>query len=309
MRRRRLPWKAMLVFIVTVAPLLIYFYLTFGMFLPGTLAAKTAQMQSGALGPFFRTMADWIRSHLMFSPAFPGSPRHALYLLWIVAALLGWAALFWRPRTQWWLIVIWIAAYTAGYAFLNVPFYAWYAVPCLFGGFLLAGLGCQSVADWIRKFPGAHRWCSPRLGFSGALVLVAMPFLPMTVALCRFLRSPVAPVQRIYVKTGRWLNGHTAANASIGFFEIGFAGYHADRRMIDPMGLVQNDAIQHVKQGDFKWAYRHYRPDLIVINPIRWHARIGNITNESWFQASYRRIAAIDEFGYYDAPLMIFEKY
>lgn len=308
MQRRRLPWGAMLAFIATVAPLLLYFHLTFGMFLPGTLAAKTAQMQSGAFGPFFRTMADWIRSYLMFSPAFSSSPRHALYWLWIAAALLGWTALLWRPRTTWWLLVIWIASYTAGYAFLNVPFYTWYAVPCLFGGFLLAGLGCQFAADWIRKCSGAHWWCPPRLGFSSALALITAAFLPMTVSLCHFVRAPVNPIQRLYVKTGRWLNGNTAADASIGFFEIGFMGYHTERRMIDPMGLVQNDAIQHVKQGDFKWAYRHYRPDLIVISPTRWHDRIGNITNEPWFQTSYRKIAAIDEPGYRDAPLAIFKK-
>jgi hypothetical protein len=94
----------------------------------------------------------------------------------------------------------------------------------------------------------------------------------------------------------------------VGCFEIGFIGYYSQRRLVDAVGLTHPDVSERVAEGRFKWAYLRYRPDYLVINPVRWYDRIGNIRDAAWFGEAYRQVATIEEPGYHDAPLAIYEK-
>jgi hypothetical protein len=76
-------------------------------------------------------------------------------------------------------------------------------------------------------------------------------------------------------------------------------GYYADRTFIDPVGLVNPGVAERVAQSNFKWAYKHYKPDYLVIHPTRWYERIGNIREEPWFGKAYRKVASIEEADYY----------
>ena len=86
-------------------------------------------------------------------------------------------------------------------------------------------------------------------------------------------------------------------------------GYYAERTFIDPVGLVNPGVAEQVAHGNFKWAYLHYKPDYLVIHPIRWYDRIGNIREEPWFKEAYREVASIEETDYHlKVPLVIYQK-
>jgi hypothetical protein len=95
----------------------------------------------------------------------------------------------------------------------------------------------------------------------------------------------------------------------VGYFEIGYLGYFADRVVIDPVGLVNAGVSEQVARGNLTWAYRHYKPDYLVIHPERWYNRIGAIRDEAWFSRAYKPVVEIEQPGYYlNVPLIIYQK-
>jgi hypothetical protein len=92
---------------------------------------------------------------------------------------------------------------------------------------------------------------------------------------------------QIYEQTGRWIDANTPPAATVGYFEIGYFGYYAHRRIIDPLGLVDPAIPPHVAKRDFLWAYREYQPDYIL--EISGNS-FGGILTEPWFQRDYKPI-------------------
>ena len=92
---------------------------------------------------------------------------------------------------------------------------------------------------------------------------------------------------QIYEQTGRWIDANTPPAATIGYFEIGYLGYYAHRRIVDPLGLVDPAIPPHVAKRDFLWAYREYLPDYIL---ERSGNSFGGIRTESWFMHDYQPI-------------------
>jgi hypothetical protein len=306
--KRQLPWRALLSFILTILPWMIYALFTFGSFFPSTLQAKIAQMDSGLWSPFFITSLDMLRSYVIGSPNFPTITPHYIYLVFVLLAFIGGISLLLQPQYLWWSIMAWLGLYALGYTLLGVPFYHWYAVPILYGGFILAGLGAQLGYDFIsRQFNGRLASYHPvALGLSG--LILCLPFITAAHSVWDYLRQPVAPIQQLYTNTGLWLQENTPPTASVGYFEIGFIGYYSDRIFIDPAGLVNPGVSEQIARRNFKWAYLHYKPDYLVINPVRWYERLGNIREEPWFQKAYQEVGVIEQEDYFDAPITIYQK-
>ncbi|MCX6992410.1 MAG: hypothetical protein NT011_04620 [Kiritimatiellaeota bacterium] len=276
-------------------------------FMPKTLAVKMAQMQSGAWGPFVKTTLDWYRAYLIGSPAFPGIRPHPIWAMLPLLAVGGGLAWLVRPSERWGWILLWLALYVAGYSILAVPFYTWYSFPIFLAVALLAGIGHQGVVEGLarlRRIPASLRI---GMGWGYGLFLL-LAFGVGAQSVIQSMWAPPSPAQRLYTRAGLWLRANSAPAASVGFFEIGFVGYYSDRRMVDPVGLVNPDVVPHVARGDFTWALRHYQPDYIVLTPVRWQDRIGRIRDENDFKAHYELVAALEEPGYFDSPLAIYKK-
>jgi hypothetical protein len=202
----------------------------------------------------------------------------------------------------------WLGLYSLGYTLLGVPFYHWYAVPILYGGVILAGLGAQLGYELIsRQLTGSlTRYRPAALALSG--LILCLPFLTAANSVWDYVRQPVAPIQQLYTKTGLWLQKNTSPTATVGYFEIGFMGYFSDRTFIDPAGLVNFGVSEQIARRNFKWAYLHYKPDYLVISPVRWYERLGNIRDEPWFQRAYEEVGVIEQTDYSDSPLTIYRK-
>lgn len=307
--RRKLPWRAVVAFLMTTVPWIIYSLDTFGTPLPGTLQAKMAQMDSGVFPPFFITSLDMFRSYLTGSPNFPGVIPHYAYFIAAILAFLGGISLLFQLRQPiWWAIMAWLGLYAAGYSLLDVPFYHWYSIPLLYGGIILTGLGVQSVYNGIIRFFGTTTTNYHRAVIAVLILVIALPLIAGFNDVRNYVIQPISQVQKLYSNTGRWLQKNTPATASIGYFEIGFMGYFSDRKFVDPVGLVNFGVSEQVARRDFKWAYLYYKPDYLVINPVRWYERIGNIKDEHWFDTAYQEVTKIEEDGYFDAPIIIYRK-
>jgi len=296
---RRIPWMAGIVMFLVVLPWCLFAIHAFGSPLPGTLQAKQAQLDSGYWGPFFRTSVDWLRAYVMGSPTFNFIQPDWRYGVIVVLAGIG--MIFYR---KWWKsatagVLIWVSVYAVGYTLLGIPFYTWYAIPLLLAGLLMAGLGAQYGWDMLGKIRPAR---------FAVLALCLLPAWAGWRSIQDYQTAPVSPVQRLYTNAGIWLRDHTPASSTVGFFEIGYLGYHANRTMIDPMGLATPEAVPFVAKGNFTQLYHERQPDYILLNAHRWKDRIGKIAEEDWFIKAYHEIGRIEEPGYFDAPIVIYQK-
>lgn len=127
---RKVPWRVIIAFCVTIFPWLLYSLGAFGTPLPSTLQAKMAQMESGVFPPFLITSLDWSRSYVMASPNFPHVTAQYSYFVLVILVFVGGGSLLIRPsQLLWWSIMAWLVLYCIGYSLINVPFYHWYDVP------------------------------------------------------------------------------------------------------------------------------------------------------------------------------------
>lgn len=304
-KHRKLPFRAIFAFFGVVTPWMVYSFITFNTFFPSTLQAKIAQMNSGLWSPFLLTTLDMLRSYVIGSQNFPDVTPQYGYLIIVIFAFVGGISLLVRPKWLWWVISIWIGLYSLGYALLDVPFYHWYSVPLLYGGIVLAGLGGQLIYDSFRERVNI------KYNVMSFIIFLFIMYIPLSLgvhAVWNYTTQPISHIQQLYTNTGLWLQKNTPETASVGYFEIGFIGYYSKRRMIDPAGLVNFGTAERVAKRDFKWSYLQYKPDYLIINPVRWYGRLGSIEDEPWFYRAYQEVGTIAEEEYFDAPIVIYKK-
>lgn len=301
--RRRVPWRELLVVTLTLLPFVGLAWLVYGSPLPQTLAVKRAQGQSGLWPLFIQGTIEWLRGFTMqgssrFYPGIPAGPAMIRYLVLVVA---GVPALLWIARC-WLLPLSWIALFALSYHLLRVPFYGWYVVPIVLGLMILAACGVAGALALalhvLRRFWSGQRLLIAATVLRGAVVLLLTPGVYAQLAYHRRLGAlEPSGGKQLYIAAGRWLQQHTPPDASVGYFEIGYVGYYAERRMIDPVGLANPGVAPHIAQRDLTWAYRFYQPDYIVHNPLIFQPYIGKMLDEPWFQQQYHQVGTVDYLG------------
>lgn len=309
--RRRVPWRELLVVTLLLLPCLGLAWMVYGSPLPQTLTVKRAQGQSGLWPLFIEGAVEWLRGFTMqgssrFYPGIPAGPAMIRYLVLVVAGVpaLGWIARFWL------LPLSWIALFALSYHLLGVPFYGWYIVPIVLGLMILAASGVAGALALalhvLRRVWSGQRLMVAATVLSSAVVVLLAPGVYAQLVYHRRLGAlEPSGGQQLYINAGRWLQQHTPAEASVGYFEIGYVGYYAQRRMIDPVGLVNPGVAPHVATCDLTWAYRSYQPDYIVHNPLIFQAYIGKMLDEPWFREQYHQVATVDYLG---AVLTIYQR-
>ena len=302
--QRHLPVRGILVTTLFVGAWSVFSFITFGSPLPGTLGAKIAQMHSGMWSPFLLTSLDWVRSFALKSPNFP-TDSNVTYSLLYILVLAGGVFLLLHRTFDNWIFPVWILLYAIGYHLINVPFYPWYALPLFYAIALMAGKGVQLIYDWLMRW--TTRWARLLSLGIGAVSVMAILFV-MGSDTYHVVTQPVSAIQHIYIKTGLWMHEHVPADATVGYFEIGFIGFYSERNLIDAAGLINPNVAAHIAKGDFKWVYLHYQPDYLLINATRWYPRLGSIRDEAWFSKAYKPVMVISEPGYFDSPITIYQK-
>jgi hypothetical protein len=295
--RRRLPGREMLYVGGILLPFALLAWAFYGSLLPATLDAKLAQRDSGLWPSFAWGLVEWLRAFTMQSSSalFPGiiaAPHAIRYILFVALGLP--ALLLFR---FWALPLAWVALFILAYSVLNVPFYGWYVVPVVFGLAVLAGSGVAGAIELsVRLYqrirgPDHLRWA--RIGLSAICLLVLAPGILAQLEQTR-MWAEANPIERLYEKTGVWLDSNTPPEASVGYLEIGRVGYYARRTMIDPLGLIDPSIAPHVARGELLWAYERYRPGYIIYNE-QFAGWLAALPRQPWFQQEYHRVARLDE--------------
>jgi hypothetical protein len=283
-RRRRIPWAEAAVALAVLLPFALLAWHAYGSPLPSTLGAKLAQRDSGLWGSFGRGLVDWLRlflwdatrPNLGFAPVAPPT-----LWLWIGVG----AAAVWRVRPLLPLLA-WTALFTASYALLRAPFYHWYAAPPVLGLAILGGAGLSAVVDAIAR---AARSPVRRDAALVAAVAAALAIsLPPLLALPR--TSRLNDNVRLYIETGEWLAANTPSGSRVGYYEIGYIGFHGRRPMVDALGLIDPKIAPAIRVHDFARAFREARPEYILEKP---GAGLNTFLAEPWFQADYRLVTEL----------------
>ncbi|KAB8142683.1 hypothetical protein F8S13_14100 [Chloroflexia bacterium SDU3-3] len=310
--RRRIPWREAALAAAVVAPFALAAWAFYGSPLPATLDAKLAQRSSGLWQPFTTGMVEWVKAYTMQGSSFlfPTMPAAPNAIRFIPLVALGLPALY---RYRFWLLPLaWVALFTGSYMLMGVPFYHWYIVPVVVALMVLAASGAALLVD-------ALAWAARRAaGALGRHIPTPQPIIAALVALAlapgiaaqlrdiqRLALQPDA-VEEAYEQAGRWVDQHTPAEASVGYFEIGYLGYYAHRRIVDPLGLIDPTLAPHVARRDLTFAYERERPNYIIQNQSIFTEYIGAVASLAWFQSDYREVARIPVQGRPD--LIVFQR-
>lgn len=288
----RAPLEAAVKPVVTTAvgfgiPMIIwaaYSGITFGVFLPNTLAAKQAQGDSVfGISILHRIFTEWI-------PLWGGQfviGKVAWLNPWWIFWLLG-VVLMAKKLKAFMLFAAWVLLYVSGYQLLGVTAYWWYQLPVLFVMNLLSGLGMIYLFTILASRVKSFRLAAAASGML-LIYLLYVLFVPTIKTIYTYPGDPRGPSYRALAK---WVNENTNQDDSISFLEIGYLGFYTDRKIIDLAGLVTPDISPHIAESDYAWGFWHYLPNYYIYLPTQ-AGMTGSIISDARFSTSYLGVSNI----------------
>ncbi len=245
-------------FSIPVSLWFIYAYGTFGHLLPNTLAAKSAQGQSGLWSSLpHRLTYEWIP---VWGKQFQIADVSFLNWWWLLI-LIGVGSVIVRHR-KWLMFIIWIVAYIVGYTILQVAAYWWYQLPILFVLQLFFALGLVQIVEWLTEYIPSQKIS---IGISISFVMFTLFLLSKPIQ--NYANYQGDTRGESYVRLSEWLNENTQPSESVAYIEIGYLGFYTSNRIIDLAGLVEPTITPHISEGDFTWGFWQYEPDYYVYLP------------------------------------------
>ncbi|HQV27191.1 MAG TPA: hypothetical protein PKY66_04365 [Thermoflexales bacterium] len=280
----RNPLKLTLGFGLPILAWAIYAQLTFGSFLPGTLAAKQAQALTG----FWRTFPQRLTGEWLTSWG-SGLSLQSLKVIniWWIVVIIGLLDSLVRKR-KWLIFVGWIGLYIAGYSLLSVAAYGWYQLPILFVLNLFFGLGVVRIVELLIER------VRPRGVAIGASLVLS---LSLVIGLARPTLEAISTFKgdargESYLALSQWFREHANPGESIAYIEIGYLGYFTQNRIIDLAGLTLPDLPPHIAKGDFAWGFWRYRPDYYVYR-AEFDWALASVMSDPRFGQEYLPVAAV----------------
>lgn len=240
-RRKRLPGRFIASTALTYLPWLVFATLRFGSVTPHTITAKWVHYQMGIASSLGRSAGDlfaWI------SPfgAYGIAPVWRIGLAGGTLLLAAWGALETSTRPRLEVLWVFVLVEATRIVLTGATFEERYFVPMLSTTLVLAGVGLAVMVSRLSDLRPRAVWSvAVAAGCAGAVFFAAhsAPHY-RDVQLYRHERSLMA--------IGKWLNTHTPRAASVLLEPLGYAGYFADRRMIDEVGLVSPQVVQLGRQ-------------------------------------------------------------
>lgn len=217
-------------------------------------------------------------------------------LLWLGVLVLGAVQICARERI-FLIFLVNSAAFALIYHFvLQASFSHWYLANTYVTVALLLGAGLRAICVGgsqalvrmgVRARPA--RWATAAL----VAALLVSQSTQAAEALLQFRLDP--PRRALYTEVGHWLAEHTAKDATVAYYEIGYLGYYSQRTIIDPVGLVTPGGLERIKRGELNWIFDVYEVDYYVHNPGRGRA---DLVGRPWFERRYRPVARFEQDGF-----------
>lgn len=312
-KNKRFPVKEAILFIILCIPFFLFCYFNFNTILPNTLVVKQAQYASGLWNKFFPGIFHFAGLLLK---------ENTLFYSFIPLLLTGGILILFSQKV-WLLIASWAILHTLGYTLLKVSFYHWYTIPLILLLMLISAFSIQfiisvplffkenQIKKWnfkifnqeikisLAKFKEIGlplKWTYRIL----SLIIISSIFLALSGGLRAYHNTYSSfpfPKLELYAKAGRWMSGTTPADASVAALEVGYLGYYSQRKIIDLVGLITPGVSTYLRKQDFQWAVKTYEPDYFVYCD-EFQSWLETITDQPWFEKSYRQIKEMNESGY-----------
>ncbi len=301
-RHRRPPnLTPVLLFVAPIVAWLIFSWTYFGSILPSTLSAKLAQTEAGLWGGEFAFLEA-----LLSAPNWYGAPvareqvLPLVTLLFItIAGTLAGFSVWIAKRREWKLLhhpavcvlAVWSILHLIAYGlFLRVPAYPWYYTPLAVGIAVLMTLPFHVVIR-LQTQRSDIRWRTGSLAVLCGLTLIGV-WLPIM-----SLGNRSGWEYETHRKAAQWLNEHAPDGASVGAGDVDILRFFYEKGpVIDGLGLVTPEVVDHVRQGDLNWYIHRYEPDYLMLTH-RQHPSKDGLETESWFQLAYKLQIVIGEPG------------
>jgi hypothetical protein len=271
---KKIPWRAVGVFAVVIAPWFVMSQTLFGSIMPQSLAAKHLHRIINTSGHYSMMQMPLLLGWIPFIVL----PVLALYLLW-------------RSRRHWrqsglLLLSLFIAGNIAAYYIAKLPNFHWYYVPPVIGVWVLA-------AAAIFYLPVKWRW-----GFAGLLCVLSL--------MVSYRNRPETWMNQDWNGTAckgaaDWLKENAKPGESLAAYEIGTVGFYNPRLIVhDMMGLVSPEAIRNLQMGRLEKSLEDWQPDYVfmvcdpwykmtrpIFFPEMWYAKEKGLLphiNEQWLE-------------------------
>jgi hypothetical protein len=240
-------------YVAILSPWLWYAQANFGTIVPNTISAKISRAHAEA---FTRT--------LLFLGSFWVFQGFGLAL----ALVLGRYAILssvWKSRSVWFVPAAWGLALPAFYVVGGAPVAGRYLV---FGlpSYLLLG-GC--AWEYLLRY-GAARGGFWKVGAARGVAVLAVATLAMIAVVqrdyCWYITKWTEGMDPRMIEMARYLRDHSRPTDVVACDQIGVMGYFSERRVLDIVGLISPEMIQHRQGTNAVWHYvRERAPQFLFL--------------------------------------------
>lgn len=269
--QRRIPLREIGIFVLLLAPWLLFSVSYFGTFLPNTLAAKGVAHHDATSAQSFKNLLGFFSD-----TAFTRSLSIAA-LIGAVVALRSY-----RDFSAWILwAVVYCLAFISAKSFLS--FYLWYYTPLLPIYFALSILGIYSAACFVSRL--FRRQISPRrmqaaVSISLFILFTVTGFLSL-IHHKRQLEMWASGREELYRNVATKIDRETSRESILAAPEIGALGYFYHGPILDTVGLISPEAVGKKTEV----VIREGSPEWIVAYDTHLDS---DLQKADWFKKFYR---------------------
>lgn len=321
-RGGRVPWREGGVYLLIMAPWLLFATGYFGSPLTNSIVAKAGAYRLGRYDGLVRLLQHFsvpFFEHRVFEPLGWGPQWRVVGLvLYPTLYLIGaWGLVSREGRA--WPLVLYVPCYFAAFSYANPLIFRWYLAPPLPFYFLCILHGVWSVVRDVGQAVGRPR--ASRVVF--ALSLLVPLVLELNAYQLRPSTGPQRPAPRMafvgleehYHQVALALRDQVTSDTLIAAGDIGVLGYYTGARILDTVGLISPQTVPYYPlddPGQYVISYamslqliQDYDPDYVV-TPEVYVRR--TLLESSWFQTHYRQILRRDTDIYGSRGMLVFGK-
>ena len=258
--------------VLTFSPWLIFALFYFGSPIPYTIHAKQIAYSKFNTVPFYSHFFTLIKklgpvNSLSFPGNFTGLAAILTYFILILAIAASYIS---RKNRNILLLFVFSISELLLLTFTKATFTGRYLIPALYFFLFFAGLLLGKIWEKIKT--------SLPLKSLFALVVTGMflYILSLGVIEAEIMRNlQLYNHEKSLKRIGEWLNENTDQDATVMLEPLGYAGYYADRRMLDVVGLITPPVVDLKDQGLLN-PYEYIpslAPDYLVVHCddiLRW---------------------------------------
>ena len=275
---RRVPWRMLLMATVVVVPWLVFSVVYFGQMVPQSVVGKTAQAW-----PAYTTAMKESWGYLVTNPY-----RLPFTVLAIVGVVVGWRRRSCRA------VVIWSAAYIAGFTLTRARMYAWYCVPVEMAGAVFLAFGFSAIDTWATARSIGRAWAHRLLAVGRVAIIACMIGLSLfRVGIARQrLRLHTDYLNDTHRAMGLWLHEDGQPDQKVAMGDIGYVGWFSGLHILDHAGLVSPDVLalkEKTGEGFVAAFLSEYRPDYYLYR-TEYGGFLAQDVSELFASEGYRHI-------------------